>query len=102
MRAEPRRFEAVLFLVWAMGTLPLSIHVIGAKLFLIYLYGWSNVHHEHLTIVKMSKGSKPWLVSNGDTISSGHFIHWLISLGCWLAIFFVTYPIIRRVLPKHE
>ena len=101
MRAEPRRFEAPLFLIWAVATSLLCIHVIGAKIFLIYLYGWNKVRHEHLSIVRMSK-SAPWLVSNGDMISRGHFIHWLISLGCWFAIFLLTYPIIRLALPRQR
>jgi hypothetical protein len=96
-----RRFELFLFLPWALGTSLLSINVIGAKLFLIYCYGWSRVYHEHLSIVRMSK-TRPWLVSNGDVITDGFFIHWLISLACWLALFTCTYPFVRRLLPKDS
>jgi hypothetical protein len=75
-----------------------SVNVIGARLFLVYVYGWDKVRHEHLRILKMPKGSD-WPVSNGDMIREGFFIHYLISLCCWLVMFFVTYPFLRRLLP---
>jgi hypothetical protein len=107
MRQQPdapklRRFELFLFLAWGLATLLFSIHVIGAKLFLIYLYGWSRVHQEQLSILKMQKGSGPWLVSNGDLIVEGHFVHFLVSLGCWFVLFFGTYPFIRLLLPRRR
>jgi hypothetical protein len=98
--AEPRRFEPLLSLVWGLGTLLLSINVIGAYLFLVYLYGWGRVRHEHLRILKMANG-QPWVVSNGDLITEHHFIHYLISGVCWFVLFFATYPLIRLLLPKR-
>jgi hypothetical protein len=77
-RVPLRRGEVFLWLPWTLGTLLFSIHVIGAKLFLAYLYGWDRVQREHLAILHMPKGS-PWPVSNGDLIpSSKCFIHFLI------------------------
>jgi hypothetical protein len=96
-----RRGEFFLWLPWAVGTLLLSIHVIGAKPFLIYLYGWSIVQHEHPRILSMPKG-RPWPLSNGQAISEGHFVHYLISLVCWFAMFFVSYPLVRLLLPAKR
>jgi len=93
-----RRGELFLWLPWTFGTLMLSIHVVGAKLFLVYLYGWSKVQHEHLRILSMPK-AHPWPVSNGDVISEGQFVHYLISLVCWFAMFFASYPLVRLLLP---
>jgi hypothetical protein len=96
-----RRFEVLLFLPWALGTLLFSIHVVGARLFLVYVYGWQRVQNEHLRILKMPKGSD-WPVSNGDMIREGFFVHYLISSLCWLAMFLVTYPLVRLLLPAAK
>ncbi len=82
-----------------LATLIFSIDVLGARLFLVYLYGWTRVQQEHLRILQMPKG-QPWPVSNGDLIRDGHFIHFLFALACWYALFFATYPLLRRLLPK--
>jgi hypothetical protein len=100
-RAELRRFEYLLFLPWALGTLILSIRVIGARLFLVYLYGWGRVQQEQLRFLDMPKNA-PWLVSNGDSIEKGHFVHFVISSACWLALFFTTYPLLRLLLPRRR
>src|SRR5258708_39780863 len=88
-RVELRRFEYFLFLPWALGTLMFSIRVIGARLFLVYLFGWSRVQQEQLRLLEMPKNA-PWLVSNGDSIEKGHFVHFVISSACWLTLFFAT------------
>jgi hypothetical protein len=73
--------------VVALGTLFLSIRYVGAWLFLVYKFGWDRVRREHLRILAMPKGH-PWPVSNGDEIRSGFFIHYLITVVCWLAMTF--------------
>src|SRR5260221_4745937 len=100
-RVELRRFESLLVLPWAVGTLMLSIRVIGARLFLVYLYGWGRVQQEQLRVLDMPKHA-PWLVSNGDSIEKGHFVHFVISSACWLTLFFATYPLIRLLLPRRH
>jgi hypothetical protein len=50
-----RRCEVFLLLLWAPATLPFSIHVIGAKLFLVYVYESSRVQEEQLRILSMPK-----------------------------------------------
>ncbi len=104
-RREPsvplRRFEILLFLPWGLATLFFAKDVLGAKLFLVYLYGWTRVQQEHLRILDMPKG-RPWPVSNGDLIREGHSIHFLISLACWYALFLATYPLLRLLLPKAK
>jgi hypothetical protein len=101
-REGHRRFELLLFLFWALATAEFSALVVGAKLFLICLYGWTKVHEQGLRILAMPKGHS-WPVSNGDFIPQGQqFYHYLISVVCWLAIFFVTYLPLRRILPKNE
>jgi hypothetical protein len=98
-RQDLRRFEILLFVPWAVGTLYFSALVVGPKLFLVYLYGWTRVWQEDLRIVTMRKAG-PWLVSNGDWITEGHFVHFLISAACWLVLFFATYPLLRLLLPR--
>jgi hypothetical protein len=71
-----RRYEIFLFLPWALATSFFSLHVVGSKLFLIYIYGWAKVRQEKLSL--------------------------LISGACWLVLFFATYPLIRLLLPKRE
>ena len=72
-RCEPiggtRRFDALLAFVLAVGTLLLSICVIGAKLFLVSIYGWSRVRAEVLYLVSTPNG-RPRVVSNGDLLES--------------------------------
>jgi hypothetical protein len=98
---QTRRFEVLLFFPWALGTLLFSIHVLGAHLFLVYVYGWQRVNSEHLRILKMPKGAD-WPVSNGDMIREGFFVHYLITLFCWLAMFLATYPLLRLLLPASK
>ncbi len=99
---RPRRFEMLLFFFWAMVTNGFATWMVGAKLFLICLYGWTQVSAQGLEIVAMPKG-RPWPVSNGDFIPEGqHFYHALISGACWFVIFLITYLLLRRILPKHE
>ena len=95
-----RRFDALLTFVLAVTTLFLSIFVIGAKLFLVYIYGWSRVRAEGLTLVSMPKG-RPWVVSNGDSLAD-HQLHFVISLACWFAIFLATYLPLRLLLPRAK
>ena len=96
---QTRPGEALLFTPWAIGTLLFATRWIGAKLFLIYLFGWEKVRQEHLTLPAMPKGH-PWPVSNGDVVTGDFFIHYLIFTVCWLAIFAGTYPIVRLLLPR--
>jgi hypothetical protein len=97
--ARMRRGELFLFLPWALGTLLFSVHVVGARLFLVYLYGWSRVQNEHIRILSMPKGH-PWPLSNGQQIREGHFIHYLISMVCCLVMFYPSYLLLRRLLPR--
>lgn len=99
-RREMGCAATLLWLAWAIATLMFSIHVIGARLFLVYVYGWSRVHQEHLRILDMPKGD-PWPVSNGDMIAHGHFVHFLISGACWLALFFTTATLFLRAMRWH-
>lgn len=101
LRLEPRRFEEWLFFVWAFCTLMFAINVVGMKLFLIYLYGWTKVQQEQLRFLNTPKG-RPWEVSNGDLISEGQFVHYLISAACWIALFLATYPFLRLLLPAKQ
>ena len=100
-RQEPRRFEEWLSLAWGFCTLMFAIHVVGKKLFLIYLYGWDKVQQEQLRFLSMPKG-RPWEVSNGDMISEGHFVHYLITAGCWFVLLLTTYPFLRLLLPAKR
>ena len=98
---EIRRGELLLGLALALGSFIFSNLVVASKLFLIYLYGWSRVWHEHLRILRMPKG-RPWPVSNGDFINQGFFIHFLIAMACWFALFIPTYLLLWRLLPLRK
>jgi hypothetical protein len=102
VREKPRRFEVLLLLFWAGVTLRFSEMVIAAKLFLICIYGWTRTHGQGLAILAMPKGH-PWPVSNGDFIPQRqHFLHFLITVVCWIVLFYVTYLPIRRILPRQN
>jgi hypothetical protein len=75
---------AVMFL-WFIVSGLLSVHVVGAKLFLMCVYGPGRVWHERLTILEIPR-SRPYPVSNGDFIARGHFFHFVISFACWAAM----------------
>jgi hypothetical protein len=98
---ELRRGEVFLFFFWGIGTVTLSHFVIGAKLFLVYVYGWAKVWNDGLRLVDMPNGH-PWRVSNGDVITDSLSIHWFISATCWFLTFMATYPLIRRLLPPAK
>ena len=96
---QPRRFEKPLSIIYAMGTLLLTYHVIAPTLFLVKIYGWSRVFREHLHLLAMPKGA-PWLVSNGDFVSGGEPAIFGFGLPCWLVLLFATYPFLRLLLPR--
>jgi hypothetical protein len=100
-RQQLRHGELFLWLPWALGTLLLSVNFVAPRLFLIYRYGWQKVQQDHLRILRMPKGAD-WPVSNGDMIRDGFFLCFLIALFCWFAMFFATYPLVRRLLPAAK
>lgn len=101
-KASPkhRRFESLAICVWGVGTLIFSLHI-AAYPFLIYLYGFGRVRSESLHFITMTKGG-PWIVSNGDQVTHKLFIHFLMSGAIWLVLFFVTFPVVYRLLPKRK
>jgi hypothetical protein len=103
----PIRFRTVVFAVlkfaagatmilWVLVSLFLATHVVGAKLFLACIYGPTRVWREHLTILEIPK-HRPYPVSNGDFITYGHFVHFLISLVCWFAMVIGPLFLIDRI-----
>jgi len=98
--SRPRRFETLVGLGWGLLTF-YAAYFLTHYLFLIHLYGFPRVRSEHLRFTAMPKGSS-WIVSNGDRITEGHFLHFVISLVLWLAFFFVTYRFIYRLLPEKK
>lgn len=96
-----RRGELLLWFVWSLGTLLISDFLIATKLFLVYLYGWTRVWKEHLSILSMPKGH-PWPVSNGDLIYGPFEIHYFVGVFCWFVLFFSTYFFVRRLLPPRR
>src|SRR5260370_42340773 len=84
-RVELRRFEYFLFLPWALRTLMFSIWVIGARLFLVYVYGWNRGQQEQLRLLEMPKNA-PWLGSTRDSIEKSPFVAFAISAP-WLRDF---------------
>ncbi len=98
--SRPRRFETLVLLGWVLLTL-YATDFLTHYLFLIHLYGFSRVRSEHLYFTAMPKGS-PWIVSNGDRITEGHFLHFVVGLVLWLALFCVTCRFIFRLLPEKK
>jgi hypothetical protein len=100
--AEPkhRRFEIGSGVICAFLTLLAAIRA-SSHLFLAYLYGFARVQNEHLRFTAMPKG-RDWIVSNGDRVSDGHFLHYLMGMGIWMALFPVIYGIVYRCLPERQ
>jgi len=90
----------LVFLAWALLTFYAAFYA-SHYLFLIYLYGFSRVRGEHLHFTEMPK-ARAWIVSNGDRITEGHFVHFLIGLGLWFTLFFITFRFIYRLLPERK
>jgi len=97
---RPRRFEALVFLAWGLVT-NYAAYLVAHYAFLIHRYGFARVRGEHLHFTAIPKGSA-WIVSNGDRITEGHFLHFAIHVVLWLAFFAVTYPLVRRWLPGRK
>lgn len=96
-----RPLEALAFLVWSLISFYVAAWVIGEKLFLVSIYGWSRVHHEHLAILHMPKHS-PWPVSNGDFIDSGKTgLHTFITIVLTFASI-IAFFLLLRVLRLHR
>ena len=58
----------------------------ASELWLVQMYGFSHVCSEHLHFISTPKGGD-WVVSNGDKIVDGFFIHhFLVCIVLWLAI----------------
>ena len=98
--SRPRRFEALVFIVWGLLT-NYATYLVAHYLLLIHLYSFPRVRQEHLHFLAMPKGSD-WIVSNGDHITQGHFLHFVIHVVLWLAVFAVTYPLVHRWLPSRK
>jgi hypothetical protein len=96
----PRRFGTLVFLAWGLLTFYPAYYA-SHYLFLIHLYGFSRVRAEHLHFTEMPKG-RPWVVSNGDVITEGYFVHFLIGVGLWFALFFITFRFIYHLLPERK
>jgi hypothetical protein len=92
-----RRFEIESGVVCAFLTLLAAIRA-SSYFFLAYLYGFARVRNEHLRFIGMPKG-RAWIVSNGDRVSEGHFLHYLMGVGIWMALFPVIYGFVYRCLP---
>jgi hypothetical protein len=74
---------------------------IALYVFLIHLYGFSRVRSEHLHFTDTPKGH-PWPVSNGDLITKGQFLHFLILLAVWMVLFPITFRYIHCLLPMKK
>jgi len=99
--AELRRGEFFLWFFWNLGLIYVCSQFIASRALLIYLYGWSRVQSQHLRILAMPKG-RAWPVSNGDLLTRGHSIHFLVGVVSWIALFVLTYPAVRRILPRRR
>src|ERR1700743_1747955 len=89
------KLNSIVFIVWALASLYAGIYA-AAFLWWFQLYGFSRVFNEHLRFIAMPK-SGAWIVSNGDQITSGFFVHqFLASLTLWFAIFFIPLFFIYR------
>ena len=97
---KPRKYEIGVGVICAVVSLMAGIRA-ASYFFLVYLYGLTRVRNEHLRFVAMPKGH-PWIVSNGDRISEGHFLHYLIGIGVWMALFPWVYWLVYRLLPLQE
>jgi len=89
------RFAPVIFVAWALLSLYGGIYS-ATYIWLIQMYGFSRVCSERLHFASMPKGGD-WIVSNGDRITEGFFIHHFLVAGIlWFALFFAPLPFIFR------
>jgi|SRR5271166_412411 len=95
-----RRFEIESGVICAILALLAGIRE-ASYFFLAYLYGFARVRNEHLRFTAMPKG-RAWVVSNGDRISEGHFLHYLMGMGIWMGLFLVVYPLVYHFLPERQ
>ena len=96
----PRKYETLAGVASAiLASYPAFL--IANTLFLIRLYGFSRVRAEHLCLTATPKGSA-WIVSNGDRINEGFFVHFLITMAIWLFLVLCTFPLILSFLPPKE
>ena len=94
-QSKPPKLNSVVFVVWALASLYAGIYA-AAYLWLFQLYGFSRVFNEHLHFIAMPKGG-PWIVSNGDQINHGFFLHhFLVALALWFVIFSIPLFFIYR------
>jgi hypothetical protein len=68
----------------------------GAYLFLVFLYGLWRVCAEGLYFVAMPKGG-PWVVSNGDLITEGHYLQFLFALPLMAVLHLVFFAVAARL-----
>jgi hypothetical protein len=95
LQPKSPKLNSVVFVVWALVSLYAGIYS-AAYLWLFQLYGFSRVFSEHLHFTAMPK-SGAWVVSNGDQITSGFFVHhFLVALVVWIVIFFTPLFFIYR------
>ena len=94
-KSEPPTMILLVFPIWGPVSLYAAFHA-AAFLWLIQLYGFSRVFAEHLHFIGMPKGGA-WIVSNGDHITSGYFLHhFVVMLALWLTLFLVPVAFIYR------
>ena len=99
--SKPRKFGTLAFVSLFVLASVLGFRFVGGYLFLVYTYGFSRVHNEHLYLIKMGKVD-PWIVSNGDKIAGGCFPWFLVAAGISVAIFLPTFLLIYRFLPEKK
>jgi hypothetical protein len=99
--SSPRRFATLTFLVTGFFATEVGFRFIGGYLYLVYMYGFSRVHNEHLHLLKMGKVD-PWIVSNGDKIPGGGFPWFLVAAATSFAFFVPTFLLVYRLLPVRK
>jgi hypothetical protein len=95
LKIKLARFAPAIFVAWALLSLYGGIYS-AVYLWLFQLYGFSRVFSEHLHFVSMPKGGD-WIVSNGDRITEGFFIHhFLVAMILWFVFLFTPLPFVFR------
>jgi hypothetical protein len=94
-KLESRR-SRFLFGICAIGIGILSC-TITDKVFLICLYGWTQVDQKNLYFIRPMYKGQPWRVSNGDVVGGASTYHLLIFMACGLILSICTYPLVRLI-----
>jgi hypothetical protein len=96
-----RPLEVSALAAWILATAYVSTRLVGPRLLLLAIYGWSRVQHDQLSMLRMPKHGQ-WLVSNGDVVDSATALYYNLLWGSGNFLSIVAAYCLLRVLRRHR